>query len=64
MTCQEMATTHMAIEKKIHFIHFGTKPLDNIQKEGIESFKRFNPSFEIKIWTDDDFDFSVGPQFV
>lgn len=54
----------MGIEKKIHFIHFGTKPFDNIQKERIESFKRFNPSFEIKIWTDKDFNFSAGPQFV
>ena len=59
-----MATMHMAIEKKIHFIHFGKKPLDDIQKERIESFRRFNPSFEIKIWTDRDFDFSAGPQFV
>lgn len=55
---------HMAIEEKIHFIHFGKKPLDDIQKERIESFRRFNPSFEIKIWTDRDFDFSAGPQFV
>lgn len=59
-----MVAMRMAIEKKIHFIHFGTKPLDDIQKERIESFKRFNPSFEIKIWTDKDFDFSAGPQFV
>ena len=55
---------HMAIEKIFHFINFGKKPLDDIQKERIESFKRFNPSFEIKIWTDSDFDFSKGPQFV
>lgn len=54
----------MAIEKIFHFINFGGKPLDDIQKERIESFKRFNPFFKIKIWTDKDFDFSAGPQFV
>ena len=55
---------HMEIDKKIHFIHFGKKPLYDIQKDRIESFRRFNPSFEIKIWTDRDFDFTAGPQFV
>ena len=54
----------MAIEKTFHFINFGNKPLNNIAKRRIESFKKFNPSFKIRIWTDNDFDFTQGPQFV
>lgn len=40
------------METNIHFIHFGNEPLTELQKQRIDSFRKYNPNCTIKIWTE------------
>jgi mannosyltransferase OCH1-like enzyme len=44
------------IPKIIHCCWFGGKPLPNDVKNYINSWKKYNPDFEIKIWNEQNFD--------
>ena len=42
--------------KKIHYCWFGKKPLPEKTEKYIESWKKYCPDFEIKLWNEDNFD--------
>ena len=44
------------IPKKIHYCWFGRGELPMLAKECIESWKKFLPDYEIKMWNEDNFD--------
>ena len=44
------------IPKIIHYCWFGRKPLPNTAVKCIESWKKFLPEYEIKVWNEDTFD--------
>ena len=44
------------IEKKIHYIWFGSNPLPPLAKKCIESWKKFCPDYEIVEWNETNFD--------
>ena len=46
------------IPKVIHYCWFGRKPLSNLAKKCIESWKKFCPDYEIVEWNESNFDFS------
>ena len=46
----------MSIPKIIHYCWFGGKPLDDMAKKCIESWKRYCPDYEIKEWNESNFD--------
>lgn len=48
----------MSIPKIIHCCWFGGSPLPDYALKCMESWKRFCPDYEIKLWNEDSFDFS------
>ncbi len=46
----------MSIPKVIHYVWVGGKPLPAFQKKCIASWKKFLPEYEIKEWTEENFD--------
>ncbi len=48
----------MSIPKIIHYCWFGNNPLPDYAVKCIDSWKRFCPDYEIKLWNEDSFDFS------
>ncbi len=48
----------MSIPKIIHYCWFGNNPLPDDAVKCIDSWKRFCPDYEIKLWNEDSFDFS------
>lgn len=49
------------IPKVIHYCWFGGKPLPKYAKKNIESFERFFPHYEIREWTESNFDINMIP---
>ena len=49
------------IPKIIHYFWFGKKELPNIFNKCIESWKKYCPDYEIKLWTEDNFDVDIIP---
>lgn len=47
------------IPKIIHYCWFGRKPLSDMAKRCIESWKRVLPDYEIKEWNEDNFDINA-----
>lgn len=45
------------IPKIIHCCWFGGNPMNDTVKGFIEGWKKFNPQYEVKIWTEDNFDY-------
>lgn len=45
--------------KQLHYIHFGDKPLSELNKRCIASWKKFAHDYEIKLWNEDNFNVSV-----
>lgn len=46
------------IPKKIHYIWLGGKPLPDEFKENIQSWRKYNPDYEIIRWDESNYDFS------
>ena len=46
------------IPKIIHYIWFGNGEMSEEDKQNIESWKRFCPDYEIKLWTEENYDCS------
>lgn len=44
--------------KIIHYCWFGPKPLSKLAKECMQTWKKFLPDYEIKLWNEDNFDFT------
>lgn len=49
------------IPKVIHYCWFGRNPLPQLALKCIESWKKFFPDYEIKEWTEDNFDVNIIP---
>lgn len=47
------------IPKVIHYCWFGRGPMPQIAYECIESWKKFLPDYEIKLWNEDNFDVNI-----
>ncbi len=45
----------MAIPKKIHYIWVGPNKTGKIQKKCLESWGKYTPDYEIKLWNEDNF---------
>lgn len=46
----------MAIPKIIHYCWFGQKEMSDLDKECIESWKKYLPDYEFRFWNEDNFD--------
>jgi hypothetical protein len=51
----------MAIPKIIHYCWFGRNPLPELALKCIESWKKYLPDYEIKVWNEDNFDVNIIP---
>ena len=51
----------MAIPKIIHYVWVGTKPIPKRDQVFIEGWRRLNPDFKIKHWTEKDIDLKKYP---
>ena len=51
----------MAIPKKIHYVWVGDKPIPEKDKKFIEGWKKLNPDYEIRHWTDKDINIEKYP---
>ena len=47
------------IPKIIHYFWIGEKPLGEKEIKCMESWKRFCPDYEIKLWNEKNYDFSI-----
>lgn len=47
------------IPKIIHYCWFGRGPMPEIAKECIDSWKKFLPDYEIRLWNEDNFDVNI-----
>ena len=50
----------MSIPKIIHYCRFGKKPLGALEKKCIDSWKKYCPDYELKLWTESNFDISCN----
>lgn len=49
------------IPKTIHYCWFGKKPLPKSAKKCIKSWRKYFPDYEIKEWSEDNFDVNIVP---
>ena len=47
------------MKKIIHYCWFGGKPLPNLAKKCIKSWKKYFPDYEIKEWNENNFDINI-----
>ena len=52
------------IPKIIHYCWFGGNPLPELAKECIASWCKCMPNWELKAWTEENFDIQAAPQYV
>ena len=52
------------IPKIIHYCWFGGNPLPELAKECIASWCKYMPDWELKAWTEENFDIQAAPQYV
>jgi hypothetical protein len=52
------------IPKIIHYCWFGGNPIPALTKKCIRSWKKFCPDYEIKLWTEENFDLNTCPVYV
>lgn len=48
------------IPKIIHYVWLGGNPLPEYAKKNIESWKKYNPDYQIKEWNESNFDFNLS----
>lgn len=51
----------MAIPKKIHYVWVGSAPIPKKDQKFIDGWKKLNPDYEIKCWTEKDIDLEKYP---
>ncbi|MDR3297905.1 MAG: hypothetical protein LBT19_00790 [Candidatus Nomurabacteria bacterium] len=51
----------MAMPKKIHYVWLGSKPLSKRDAGYIEGWKKLNPEFEVRAWSEKDIDLDKYP---
>lgn len=49
------------IPKTIHYCWFGPNPLPEKDKAYMETWRKFMPDYEIKLWNEDNFDINLCP---
>ena len=49
------------IPRKIHYCWFGRGPMPELALKCIESWHRFMPDYEYKLWNEDNFDITIVP---
>ena len=49
------------IPRKIHYFWIGGKPIPDEYKRNIDGWRELNPDYEICLWNEENFDFSVIP---
>ena len=54
-------TAQMKIPKKIHCIWFGRGEMSDLNKRCIESWRTYNPSYEIIMWNEDNYNLNRFP---
>ena len=54
----------MAIPKVIHYCWFGGNPKPKLAEKCIKSWKKYCPDWEIREWSEDNFDLSTVPLYV
>ncbi len=54
-------TDNPMIPKKLHYMHFGGRPLSEGLKRCMESWERFCPDYEIILWNEDNYDITKHP---
>ncbi len=52
------------IPKIIHYCWFGKGAMPELVLECIDSWKMFLPSYDMRLWNEDNFDVSTAPQYV
>jgi hypothetical protein len=52
------------IPKILHYFWFGGNPIPEKDLECIESWKKYCPDYEIKLWNEDNYDISKTPQYI
>lgn len=52
------------IPKKIHYCWFGGNKIPHKDKKCIESWRKYNPDYEIICWTEDNYDIAKTPLYV
>lgn len=52
------------IPKIIHYCWFGKGKMPELVLECIDSWKKFLPSYDMRLWNEDNFDVSSAPQYV
>lgn len=52
------------IPKIIHYCWFGGKPKPPLAQKCIDSWKKFCPDYEIREWSEENFDLSTAPKYV
>ncbi len=52
------------IPKIIHYCWFGKGQMPELVLECIDSWKKFLPSYDMRLWNEDNFDVSTAPQYV
>ena len=52
------------IPKIIHYCWFGGKPMPELALKCIESWKKYLPEYELRLWNEDTFDIEAAPQYV
>lgn len=50
----------MSIPKIIHYCWFGPKQIPDLERNCMESWKKFFPDYEIKFWNEETFDISLN----
>lgn len=53
--------TNYKIPKVIHYFWFGKQKLPEIFYKCLESWKKYCPDYEIKLWTEENFDVNMSP---
>lgn len=49
------------IPKVIHYCWFGKNPLPEVLEKCLQSWKKYCPHYEIKLWTEENFDVNIIP---
>lgn len=52
------------IPKKIHYCWFGDKPHNEKFDDCVESWKKYHPNYELKLWSEENFNLDETPQYV
>ena len=52
------------IPKTIHYCWFGKGQMPELVLKCIDSWKKFLPSYDMRLWNEDNFDVSTAPQYV